>query len=187
MLVARTGWSGEVGYEIFLRDGARGSWLWDRLFEAGRPFDVMAGAPNNIRRMEAGFLSWGSDMDWNMNPYEMGLDKFVDLEKDENFIGKGALTEIAASGPARRLIGLFIDGAPIRQGPVRWWPVTEDGHEVGLVTSATWTLGMEQNIAFAILEVGYSVGERDVAVQTADGDRTAKTTAIPFVDPRYRD
>ncbi len=187
MLVARTGWSGEIGYEIFLRDGAKGGWLWDRLFEAGQPFGVMAGAPNNIRRIEAGFLSWGSDMDWNMNPYEMGLDKFVDLGSEDDFIGKAALAEIAANGPKRRLIGLFVDGAPIRQGPVRWWPVVIDGHEIGFVTSATWTPGMERNIAFAILEIGHSVEGRDVVVHTPDGDRKATTTAIPFVDPRYRD
>ena len=187
MLVARTGWSGEVGYEIFLRDGAKGGWLWDRLFEAGQPLEVMAGAPNNIRRMEAGFLSWGSDMDSNMNPYEMGLDKFVDLDSDSDFIGKSALTEIAAVGPTRRLTGLFVEGDPILQGPLRWWPVTADGDEIGFVTSATWTPAMERNIAFAILEVGCTDTGRSVCVVIPDGERTATTTAIPFVDPRYRD
>jgi aminomethyltransferase len=187
MLVARTGWSGEVGYEIFLRDGSKGGWLWDRLFAAGRPFGVMPGAPNNIRRMEAGFLSWGSDMDSNTNPFEMGLGKFVELDSESDFIGKGALSKIAAVGPTRRLIGLFIEGDPIVQGPLRRWPVTASGGAIGFVTSATWTPGMKRNIAFAILESHFSAEGQEVYVVTPDGERTASTTAIPFVDPRYLD
>ena len=187
MVVARTGWSGEVGYEIFLRDGSKGGWLWDRLFEVGEEFGVMPGAPNNIRRMEAGFLSWGNDMDWNTNPYEMGLGKFVNLDSPDDFVGKPSLQEIANAGPSRKLTGLFVDGEPMRQGPLRRWPVAADGRDVGFVTSAIWTPGMKQNIAYAILDIGHSIEGIEVVVTMPGGDRAAITTAIPFVNPRYRD
>lgn len=187
MVVARTGWSGEVGYEIFLRDGTAGDWLWDRLFEAGGPHGIAPGAPNNIRRMEAGFQSWGTDMDWRMNPYEMNLGKFVDLDTSDDFIGKEALTRIHAEGPTRRQIGLFVDGEPIAQMPIRWWPVTRDGLEIGFVTSATWTPGMERNIAYAIVGVEHAEENVQVDVHRPGDTRSAVTTSIPFVDPRYRD
>lgn len=187
MVVARTGWSGEVGYEIFLRDGSQGGWLWDRLFEAGQPFDVKPGAPNDIRRMEAGFLSWGSDMDSDTNPFEMGLGKFVDLDSEADFIGRDALSKIAAIGPSRRLVGLLVEGDPIVQGPLRRWPVTASGGVIGFVTSATWAPRIKRNIAFAILESRFFAEGQKVHVVTPDGERTGTTTAIPFVAPRYRD
>ena len=187
LVVARTGWSGEVGYEIFLRDGSKGTWLWDRLFEAGAPHGVKPGSPNNIRRLEAGLLSWGTDMDWSVNPFEVGLGRFVDLDSPDDFIGKKALSEVARAGPDRELIGLFIDGDPIRQPPLRWWPVERDGHAIGWVTSAAWSPGLERNIAYGLLTAGYAVVESQVTVKSPDGDLLATTTSIPFVDPRYRD
>ncbi len=186
VVVSRTGWSGEFGYEIFLRDGSKGSWLWERLFEAGAPYDVAPGAPNQIRRMEAGLLSYGTDMDATMNPLELGLEKFVDLEGPDDFIGKTALREVAATGPLRRRIGLFVEGDPIRQPPVRWWPVSVDGTRVGVVTTAVWSPALEHNIAFAVVTREHAEVGRDVVVHTAAGDRTAVTTNIPFEAPRYR-
>lgn len=186
LVVSRTGWSGEFGYEIFLRDGSKGAWLWGRLFQAGEPFGVKAGAPNNIRRMEAGLLSYGTDMDSTMNPFELGLGKFIDLDGVDDFIGKEALAEIARSGPERRRIGLFIDSEPIRQAPIRWWPVIVDDAESGVVTSATWSPGLERNIAYAVVSAEHAVPGLTVAVDTPDGLLQAKTTPIPFIDPRYR-
>ena len=186
LVVSRTGWSGELGYEIFLRNGSKGDWLWQRLFEAGEPQGVRAGAPNNIRRMEAGLLSYGTDMDSTMNPLELGLGKFVDLDGDQDFIGKKALVEIARSGPERGRIGLFIEGEPIRQPPIRWWPVTVSDEDAGVVTSATWSPGVERNIAYAVLTAEHAVPGRTVTVDAPDGLLQATTTPIPFVDPRYR-
>ncbi len=186
LVVSRTGWSGEFGYEIFLRDGSRGRWLWERLFEAGAPLGVKAGAPNNIRRMEAGLLSYGNDMDSSLNPLELGLEKFVDLEGADDFIGKSALVEVARAGPARRRIGLFVGGGPIRQSPIRWWPVTAAGERIGVVTSATWSPGLEKNIAFAVVTAQHAVPDLTLTVHHPEAPRDATTTPIPFVDPRYR-
>ena len=186
LVVSRTGWSGEFGYEIFLRDGSRGTWLWDRLFEAGAPFGVKAGAPNNIRRMEAGLLSYGTDMDSTMNPLELGLGRFVDLDVEDDFIGKGALLDIAESGPARGRIGLFIDGEPIRQSPIRWWTVTDGEEHVGVVTSATWSPTLEKNIAYSVVSAEYAIPGLHLTVHHPDAPRPASTATIPFVDPSYR-
>lgn len=187
MLVARTGWSGEAGFEIFLRDGTKGGFLWDRLFEAGAKHGVRPGAPNPIRRLEAGLLSWGTDMDWRMNPYEMGLDKFVDIDSEDDFIGRAALERVKAEGPEQRLTGVFIEGDPIREMPVRWWPVHHGEAEIGFVTSAIWTPGMERNIGFALLDSERAASDLDVMIDTPGGRREAATTQIPFVGPRYRD
>ena len=186
VVVSRTGWSGEFGYEIFLRDGSRGAWLWERLFEAGEPFGVKAGAPNNIRRMEAGLLSYGTDMDSTMNPLELGLAKFVDLESDDEFIGKSSLLNISASGPTRGRIGLIIDGDPIRQSPIRWWQVSDGDEEVGVVTSAAWSPGLAQNIAYSVVSAVHAQPGHQLTVHHPDGPLSATTTPIPFVDPRYR-
>ena len=186
LVVSRTGWSGEFGYEIFLRDGSKGAWLWERLFQAGESFGVRAGAPNNIRRMEAGLLSYGTDMDSTMNPFELGLDKFVDLDVADDFIGKEALAEVARSGHRRGRIGLFIDGEPIHQAPIRWWPVTVSDEKTGVVTSATWSPGLERNIAYAVVSTKHATPGLTVTVDTPDGPLRAATTPIPFVDPRYR-
>lgn len=186
LVLSRTGWSGELGYEIFLRDGSRGGWLWDRLFEVGEPHGVKSGAPNNIRRMEAGLLSYGTDMDSSMNPLELGLDRFVDLDASDDFIGRDALREISRSGPARGRIGLFIDGEPIHQSPIRWWLVTVDDEETGVVTSATWSPGLEKNIAYAVVSAQHTDPGLIITVHSPDGPLEATTTPIPFIDPRYR-
>ncbi len=186
LVVSRTGWSGEFGYEIFLRDGTRGAWLWGRLFESGEPHGVKAGAPNNIRRMEAGLLSYGTDMDPTMNPLELGLDRFVDLDGKDDFIGKKALLAVRRTGPARRRIGLFVEGDPIRQSPIRWWPVSFDEEEIGVVTSATWSPGLERNIAYAVVEADKATAGWTFTVNSPEGPLEATTTPIPFVDPRYR-
>lgn len=185
MVVSRTGWSGELGYEIFLRDSSRGSWLWERLFEAGEHLGVRPGAPNNVRRMEAGLLSYGTDMDSTMNPLELGLERFVALHSPAEFIGKEALAKVAERGPSRGRIGLFLDGEPIRQSPIRWWPVMVEGGGSGVVTSATWSPGLERNIAYAVVDAGCANPGLTARVDTPDGTITARTTEIPFSDPRY--
>ena len=185
LVLARTGWSGELGFEIFLRDAAKGEWLWDLLFSAGADLGVKAGAPNNIRRIEAGLMSYGNDMDSTTNPWEVGLDRFVDLGSNDDFIGRRALAEIARQGPARKRIGLIISGEPILQGPIRWWSVSSGGVDVGHVTSAVWSPGLNQNIAYCLVRAE-TAEEVSFRVVMPGGDRTAHRTDIPFVAPRYR-
>lgn len=184
MIVARTGWSGEIGFELFLRDGSRGGWLWERVFSAGEPYGVKPGAPNEIRRIEVGLMSYGRDMDSSMNPWEVGLERYVDLDSPSEFVGRAALESVAANGPRRSRIGLVIEGEPIRQGPIRRWQVGADGSQ-GVVTSATWSPGLQKNIGYALIDSSVVEAE-SFTVATPMGNRAATRHEIPFVAPRYR-
>src|SRR2546427_1266087 len=106
VIVTRTGWTGEVGYEIFLCDGSRGVELWERIMEAGKPHNIAPTGPSDIRRIEAGILNWGADMTLANNPYEVGLGWLVDVDKKADFIGKQALKRIKANGVTRKLVGV---------------------------------------------------------------------------------
>ena len=96
VVVTRTGWSGEVGYEIYLRDGSRGDELWERVMEAGKPHEIRPTGPSDIRRIEAGIFNWGADMTLENNPFEMGLGRLVDEGKAQDYIGRDALRRIQA-------------------------------------------------------------------------------------------
>ena len=123
VVVSRTGWSSERGYEIFLRDGSRGSELWDRVAQAGKPYNIGPAAPNQIRRMEGGMISWGTDCTLENNPYELGLGRLVKLDGGFDFVGKAALARIAREGVRRRLVGLSLDGAAMTGSNEDFWPV----------------------------------------------------------------
>ena len=136
LLVSRTGWSSELGYEIFLRDHTKGDKLWERIMEAGIPFDLKPGHTSSIRRIEGGMLSYHADMDINTNPFELGLDRLVNLEGKEDFVGKTALKEIKEKGVSRKQVGLVIEGQPLSGPNTRVWEIKYDEKIVGKVTSA---------------------------------------------------
>ena len=107
VVVSRTGWTGEVGYEIYLRDASRGPDLWDAVMDAGREFDIRAIAPSDQRRMEAGIFNYGNDMDITNNPFEVtGLERLVELDNDNVVVSRDALQRIAAEGVRRKLVGV---------------------------------------------------------------------------------
>ncbi|MFQ3287582.1 MAG: glycine cleavage system aminomethyltransferase T, partial [Porticoccaceae bacterium] len=123
MVIARTGWSGEISYELYLRDGKRGDALWAVVKDAGQEFNIAPAAPNTIRSIEGGLLSYVSDITRNDCPYTIGLDRLVDVDQDIDFIGKEALKKIKENGPARKLVGIEIAGDPITSAPEQPWPV----------------------------------------------------------------
>lgn len=183
LVVTRTGWTGEVGYEIFLRDGSRGEELWERIMEAGRPHNIAPTGPSDIRRIEAGILNYGADMTLDNNPYEVGLDRLVELDKKGNFIGREALGEIKSAGVKRKLVGVEIDGAPVEFNMTRW-TVSRNGIEAGYITSAIYSPRLEKNIGYAMLPIEYSDIGTELAVDLPGvGDRLARVVRKPFVDP----
>ncbi len=184
VVVTRTGWSGEVGYEVYLRDGSRGDDLWERIMEAGRPYDIRPTGPSDIRRIEAGILNWGADMTLEDNVYEVGLDWLVDDDKSASYIGRDALRRIKAEGVTRKLVGVEIDGDRIEFNATTW-PVTAGGEAVGRVTSAIWSPRLRKNIGYAMVPVAHASLGTALRVEIPGvGERTATVVPKPFVDPK---
>lgn len=184
LIVSRTGWSSELGYELYLQDGTRGEELWDKIMAAGKPMGLKPGHTSSIRRIEGGMLSYHADADINTNPYELGLDRLVNLDIDADFIGKAALRRIRDEGPSRRQVGLVIEGTPLKGPNTTFWPVSLNGEIVGKVTSAIHSPRLEQNIALALLAAGSSQIGNEVEVVTPSGTLRATIVEQPFYDPK---
>ncbi len=185
MIVTRTGWSSEVGYEVYLRDGTRGDDLWERIMAAGQPYGIRPTGPVDIRRIEGGVFNWGADMDQTNNPFEMGLDRLVDLDVEAEFMGKEALRRIRQEGVRRRIVGVEIEGRRLEMNQTRW-PVSAGHDEVGKVTSAVWSPRLEKNIGYAWVPVELSALGTRLVVDTPDGARGASVASMPFIDPGKR-
>ena len=183
VIVTRTGWTGEVGYEVYLRDGSRGDALWERIMEAGKPYNIRPTGPSDIRRVEAGILNYGIDMTLDNNPYELGLGWLVDEAKPADYIGKAALQRIKAEGVQRKLVGVEIAGDPVDFNMTRW-PVACDGARVGFITSALYSPRLGRNIGYANVPVALGELGQRLQVQVPEaGEREAVVVVKPFVDP----
>ncbi|MCH8550849.1 MAG: glycine cleavage system protein T [Natronospirillum sp.] len=186
LIVSRTGWSSEVGYELYLRDGSRGDELWEKIMAAGAPFGLKPGHTSTIRRIEGGMLSYHADMDHTTNPFELGMDRLVDLEMEADFIGKAALMRIRDEGVARKQVGLVIDG-PALSGPnTRFWAIGKDGERVGMVTSAVHSPRLEKNIALAMVTADLAAIGTTVDIEMPSGTRTATVVDKPFYTPNQK-
>ena len=183
LLVSRTGWSSELGYELFLRDSKDGDRLYETIMQAGLPFDLYPGHTSTIRRIEGGMLSYHADMDINTNPVELGLDRFVDLDMEDDFVGKDALCQIKTAGVKRRQIGVVIGGPPLTQPNTRFWNMMIDGLVIGKVTSAVYSPRLEKNIALAMGASEDAGLATEFIVHARDGDRVAIAVEKPFYDP----
>jgi aminomethyltransferase len=185
VVISRTGWTGEVGYEIYLRDGSRGGDLWDRIMEAGKPHDIRPIAPCEARRIEAGIFNYGSDMTIENNPFEvMGLERLVE-QQDADYIGKAALERIRVEGVSRKLIGLEIDGPALPFEIAEKRPALHRGEAVGTVTDLIWSPRLERNIGYVWVPIELAEAGNDLEVIGPDGTRAfGRTAAIPFIDPK---
>ncbi len=183
VIVSRTGWSGEKGYEIFLRDGRFGDELWEAVMKAGEPHGIAPAGPSAIRRLEAGILSHGSDMTLAENPFEIGLGWLVDVEQDSDFVGKEALRRIKEKGVSRRLVGFELTGDPLAQPNEHRWPVMRGGAKVGEVTSAVYSPRLERNIGLALVGVEHAELGTVLDVEMPGQARTANVVETPFFDP----
>lgn len=190
VVVSRTGYTGEVGYEIYLYKARKNAIrLWDAVLEAGRPHGLEVIGPCHIRRIEAGILAYGADMWLDTNPFEvdMGYPWMVDLDQEADFIGKEALRRIKAEGISRKLVGVEIGGDPlgtyIDNEMIDFFPVLVDSRQVGLVTSACWSPRLEKNIGFAMLPIEHVVMGSEVEVETPHGRERGLVVPKPFYDP----
>ena len=184
LIISRTGWSSELGYEIYLRDGSRGDELWEKVMAAGKSFGLQPGHTSAIRRIEAGMLSYHADMDSYTNPFELGLDRLVDLEMEADFVGKDALKKIAAQGVSRIQVGLEIAGEPLTGANNEFWPVLNGSEQIGSITSAIYSPRLGANIALAMVAVVHSAVGTEAEIVTPFGRRSVKVVPKPFYDPK---
>ncbi len=186
LIVSRTGWSSELGYEIYLRDSARGDTLWETIMAAGMPLGLKPGHTSSIRRIEGGMLSYHADADIHTNPFELGFDRLVNLDMEADFIGKAALRRIRDEGVSRKQVGLIIEGAPLKGPNTTFWAINKHGETIGKVTSAVYSPRLEQNIALAMVGVDHAVLGTEVEVITAAGPTRARLVERPFYDPQKK-
>ena len=184
LVVSRTGWSSELGYEIYLRDSSYGDELWERIMAAGMKYGLKPGHTSSIRRIEGGMLSYHADADIDTNPFELGFDRLVNLDMEAEFIGKAALRRIKNEGPKRKQIGLVLDCSPLQGPNTTFWSIMTDGTKIGKVTSAVYSPRLKQNIALALVEAKHAVIGTRVEVITKSGPTQAMISEFPFYDPK---
>ena len=181
LVIGRTGWSGEVSYELYLRDGKQGNDLWDIVKQAGLEFNIAPAAPNTIRSIEGGLLSYVSDITRDDSPYTIGLDRLVDVDQDVDFIGKAALKKIKEAGPARKLVGIEIQGDPITLPPENPWPVFHGDKSVGFVSRCIFSPRLGKNIGFANIPTEISSPQTTITVKASKVDLIAKVCEFPWI------
>ena len=186
LIVSRTGWSSEFGYELFLRDGSKGNDLYEKIMNAGKEHGLQPGHTSSIRRIEGGMLSYHADADIHTNPFELGFDRLVSLDNDIEFIGKAALKKIKAEGIKRKQVGLEINCEPLSGPNTTFWPIKKNNNEIGKVTSAVYSPRLKKNIALAMVNIENSEIGTDLEVETNKGKFTAKIVEKPFYDPKKK-
>ena len=186
LVISRTGWSSEFGYEIFLRDGSKGNDLYEKIMEAGKEHGLKPGHTSSIRRIEGGMLSYHADADLDTNPFELGLDRLVNLNSEIDFIGKEALKKIKQEGIKRKQVGLELDCSPLEGPNTTFWSIFKNGKKIGKVTSAVYSPRLKKNIALAMVEVDHSVIGNNLKVSTSDKEINSTVIEKPFYDPKKK-
>ena len=182
LVIGRTGWSGEISYELYLRDGKLGNKLWSIVKEAGQEFNIAPAAPNCIRSIEGGLLSYVSDITRDDCPFTIGLDRLVDVDQDVDFIGKEALKKIKESGPSRQLVGIEIEDNPITVPPENPWPILDTkGMIVGHVSRCIYSPRLGKNIGFANIPASISSLGTSIKIAAPDRNLNAKVSKFPWI------
>ena len=183
LIVSRTGWSSELGYEIFLTDHTMGNELWNHIMLIGEPLGLKPGHTSSIRRIEGAMLSYHADADISTNPFELGLDRLVNIDSSQEFIGKKALVKIRTEGVDKTQVGLVIECDPLGGPNTKFWPVKKGEQKVGKVTSAVYSPRLKKNIALAMLSVKSIDNSIKFQVETSHGSFPAHIVELPFYDP----
>ena len=186
LIVSRTGWSSELGYEIYLRDGSKGNDLYEKIMEAGKEHDLKPGHTSSIRRIEGGMLSYQADADINTNPFELGLDRLVNLDSEINFVGKEALKKIKKEGIKRKQVGLELHCDPLQGPNTTFWSIYKNDKEIGKVTSAVYSPRLKKNIALAMLSTDHAEIGGKFKFKTNNSEFDCTVVEKPFYDPKKK-
>lgn len=177
--LVRAGWSKQGGYELFLKDGSKGDQLWQIVKEAGKPFDIGPGYPNPSERTESGLLNYGTDTDERTNPFEVRMEKFVDLDVSDDVIGVTALRKIKEEGVERQQLGVILDGAEENEDQSIWLDIVKDGSIIGHMTHKAWSYRLQRMIGYALVSVDVQSGDA-VQIMRDSGPVAGQLTNIPF-------
>ena len=186
LVVARTGWSGELGYEMYLRDSSYGDQLWQRVIDAGEEFGLAAIAPSTIRSIEGRLLSYVSDITRADNPFVAGLGEFVDLDQPDDFVGREALEKIKADGVKRQLVGVEIHGEELAGPNEEFWQVVEAGQKIGHITRCVYSPRLDKNIGFANVPIEHAAVGSGLVLATPAGERPATVCETPWFPAQTR-
>jgi dimethylsulfoniopropionate demethylase len=178
LLVARSGYSQQDGFEVYAQPYVTAQVLWDALFEAGSDFCVRAGCPNLIDRVEGGLLSYGNDMTRANTPFECAMERFCQPVDAIGCLGRDALIAVAQNEPVRRVCGVRIDGEPVPACEALWSAYCEDGL-AGSVSSAVWSPTFATNVGIAMMNQGYWEPGTEIEVEVPGGVRSARICPLP--------
>ena len=186
LVVSRTGWSSELGYEIYLRDESRGNELWELIMKAGKKFNLQPGHTSSIRRIEGGMLSYHADADINTNPFELGMDRLVNLDNHNKFIGKDALIRIKETGIKRKQVGMIIDCDPLEGPNTTFWPILKNNNNIGKVTSAVYSPRLKKNIALGMVDIDHNKINTLFEIEILNNLYNSRIVEKPFYDPNKK-
>ncbi len=184
LVISRTGWSSELGYEIFLRDGSAGGALWEHIMAVGEPMGLHPGHTSSIRRIEAAMLSYHADMTLENNPFEMGMDRLVNLDMTADFVSKAALIRLKQSEVSQRFVGLIIEAPKFFGSNNDNWALMQGEAKVGYITSAVHSPRLNKNIALAMVRADQAEIGTELIVDMPDGKRKGTVSPKPFFDPQ---
>jgi len=183
LVLARSGWSKQSGFELYLMDGSRGTDLWEIVKTAGTKYDIGPGAPNDVERVESGLLSYGSDArhtHFPANPFELGLGKLVDFSSGDDFVGRDALLQIKTDGPKRRYTGFVISGVPL-EASQNQNPLVQNDKTVGFVAEMVYSPRLRKNIGIGLVNADINNGNDGLHIRLADGVRRVTLANLPFL------
>jgi aminomethyltransferase len=187
VVISRTGWTAVPGFEVNLLDSSRGADLWNAVATAGEEFDIRPIAPCEARRIEAGIFNYGSDITLADTPFHVtGMERLVEVQ-DQDYLGKERLERLRTEGVDRKLVGMILEGDQLRAELSEVWPAFSDGRQVGRVTDAVWSPGLEQNIGYVWVPIELAEPGTRLEVVSENGvELEAVVHALPFVDPQKK-
>jgi len=180
LVVQRSGWSKQGGFELYLKDGTRGTELWDLVAEAGAPFDIGPGAPASPERVESGLVSVGGDTDDTTNPFEVRLGKYVNLDVSEDVVGIRALRNLHAAGIKRHQLGVVLEGDVAEPMGFQWEPIEVNNQRLGSMTICVFSPRLKKNIGYALVDSAVEPGTA-VVVQRESGPVNGVLQTLPFI------